>query len=88
MIGICKNGHMTGQRHCGQCGADREMNEPGDGRVLLAKHELPRQPEDWLRKLRRDTQIGSGAQGDNQINNVSYGSYKGSTRLPMKVGGL
>jgi hypothetical protein len=76
MIGICANGHMTGSRRCGQCGADRKRRmEPGDGKVLLAKHQLPRGPhgeEDWLRQLRRETQVGSGPLGPNKIGNISY----------------
>jgi len=40
MLGLCKNGHLTGQRHCGQCGADRHQKLKGEGRVTIPRHEL------------------------------------------------
>ena len=73
MLGICTNGHMTGSRRCGLCGADRESWAPGNGAVAVAKHAIVKGPiEHPDRLLRRETRVGSGPLGPNTIRNVSY----------------
>lgn len=37
---ICKNGHVTGYRHCATCGTDNVRPTTGDGRVEVPRHEL------------------------------------------------
>jgi hypothetical protein len=59
---ICAKGHLTGQRHCGMCGADADAGrpEPGDGRVLVKRHQIPRDANgrNELRELRAATRVG------------------------------
>lgn len=74
MIGICKNGHMTGQRHCGTCGEDRgwpSLGSGGSGKVLVPRHERPRDENgrNELDALRRSTRHGTGIQGPNKTSN-------------------
>ena len=76
MLGICKNGHMTGQRHCGLCGEDRVRFAPGAGKVEVAAYLQPRQVdgprgpvEPPLRILRRETRVSGGPLAPNQNNN-------------------
>jgi hypothetical protein len=71
MIGICKNGHMTGQRHCGTCGADRKQFSPGAGEVQVERHERPcdEHGKNELDALRRSTRHASGPLGPNKTAN-------------------
>lgn len=62
MTGLCKNGHVTGQRKCGTCGADRVPNSHvGLGRVNV-KHQRPRDANgrNELDELRRETRVSRG----------------------------
>lgn len=59
MLGTCKNGHITGYRHCGTCGADRIPAVIGTGSVIVPRHKIDRD-RDTLRKMRRDTAIRGG----------------------------
>lgn len=72
MLGYCKNGHLTGQRHCGNCGADRVPSDIGTGKVLTPAHQIDRNTSE-LRKLRRATQFGGRIQGPNKVSNA--GAY-------------
>lgn len=74
MIGICKDGHVTGQRHCGLCGADRipgTMGTVAAGVVQVQRHERPRDENgrNELDAIRRATRHNTRAQGPNKFNN-------------------
>jgi len=70
MLALCKNGHVTGYRKCGTCGADRTTEAIGLGKVVTPKHLLDKQSE--FHKLRNSTKLGTGCQGPNKINNINY----------------
>jgi hypothetical protein len=37
---LCKNGHLTGYRHCATCGTNSTTPVSGDGFVQVPRHEL------------------------------------------------
>lgn len=65
MLGICENGHQTGQKKCALCGAKRTRFAPGEGRCFISKQQLRAKiraanGRDPLGELRRATSVGGG----------------------------
>lgn len=63
---ICPNGHLTGTKTCGTCGKKcKGVVFHGAGRVLVAKHERPRDENglNTLDQLRGRTRGGPLAKG-------------------------
>jgi len=38
MLRLCTSAHLTGQKHCGTCGALAKIPLKGEGSVLLPRH--------------------------------------------------
>lgn len=78
MLGLCSNGHLTGQRHCGTCGADRgkqamEYTEPRHMSRKARRRESEALRQQGLLnydQTRRETAIGPSVRGPNKIANV------------------
>jgi len=71
MTSLCVNGHVTGRRKCGTCGADRTNQRVGLGFVSTPKHLLDRSESEWW-KIRHETRAFGGPKGPNKVHNGEY----------------
>ena len=62
MLRICTNGHLTGQRHCGTCGADTPQIVKGPS-VVRGPVKRDKNGHNYYEQLRQETRIGGNSKG-------------------------